>query len=66
VLTYGDTDLYTSGGINAIHTLETMFRFIQADVAGWVYGSLSNVGDAQKNPELMEKAYRLGRKLANA
>jgi len=66
VLAYGDTDLYTSGAINAIHTLETMFRYIQADVAGWVYGSLSNVGDAQKHPELMQKAYRLGRKLANA
>ncbi len=65
VLTYGDTDLYTSGGINAIHTLETMFKFIGAEAAGWVYGSLSEVGDAQKHPELMEKAYRLGRKLAN-
>jgi len=66
VLAFGDTDLYTSGGINAIHTLETMFNYIQADVAGWVYGSLSNEGDAQKHPELMEKAYRLGRKLASA
>jgi multimeric flavodoxin WrbA len=65
VLTYGDTDLYTSGGINAIHTLETLFRFVQVEVAGWVYGSLSEVGDAQKHPELMEKAYRLGKKLVS-
>jgi multimeric flavodoxin WrbA len=65
ILTYGDSDLYTSGAINAIHTFETMFRFIQADLAGWVYGSLSDIGDAQKHPELMEKAYRLGRKLAH-
>ena len=65
VFTYGDDDLYTSGGINAIHTLETMFRFLQTEVAGWVYGSLGDVGDAQKHPELMEKAYRLGKKLAN-
>jgi multimeric flavodoxin WrbA len=64
VLTYGDTDLYTSGAINAIHTLETMVHFIGSEVTGWVYGSLSEVGDAQKHPELMEKAYRLGRKLA--
>lgn len=63
VLTYGDTDLYTSGGINAIHTFETMFRFLKADIQGWVYGSLSNVGDAQKQPELMEQAYQLGKKL---
>jgi multimeric flavodoxin WrbA len=66
VLTFGDTDVYTSGAINAIHTFETMFRFIQADVVGWVYGSLSDVGDAQKHPELMEKAHNLGRKLAQA
>jgi multimeric flavodoxin WrbA len=63
ILTYGDSDLFTSGGINAIHTFETMFRFIQADAVGWVYGTLSEVGDAQKHPELMEKAYRLGKKL---
>jgi multimeric flavodoxin WrbA len=63
VLTYGDKDLYTSGGINAIHTFETMFRFLQADIAGWVYGSLSDPGDAQKHPELMEQAYQLGKKL---
>ena len=64
ILTYGDSDLYTSGGINAIHTFETMFRFLEADVVGWVYGTLSNVGDAQKNPELMEKAFQLGKQIA--
>jgi len=64
VLSFGDTDIYTSGGINAIHTFETMMRFLKAEIAGWVYGSLSNVGDAQQNPDLMEQAYRLGKKLA--
>jgi multimeric flavodoxin WrbA len=64
VLTYGDSDLYTSGGINAIHTFETMFRFLQADIVGWVYGTLMDVGDAQKDSELMQKAYQLGERLA--
>lgn len=64
ILTYGDSDLYTSGGINAIHTFETMFRFLGAECAGWVYGSLSDPGDAQKNPELMAQAYKLGERLA--
>lgn len=64
VLTYGDTDLYTSGGINAIHTFETMFRFLQANIVGWVYGSVMDVGDAQKHPELMEQAHQLGERLA--
>jgi multimeric flavodoxin WrbA len=64
VLTYGDTDLYTSGGINAIHTFETMFRFLQANIVGWVYGSVMDVGDAQKHPELMKQAHQLGERLA--
>ena len=65
ILTYGDTDLYTSGGINAIQTFETMFHFLQADLVGWVYGSVMDVGDAQKNTELLEKAYQLGKQIAS-
>jgi multimeric flavodoxin WrbA len=63
ILTYGDTDLYTSGGINAINTFETMCRFLNAEIAGMVYGTMSGVGDAEKQPELMEQAYKLGQKL---
>jgi multimeric flavodoxin WrbA len=63
VLTYGDTDLYTSGGINAIHTFESMFRYVGAEITGMVYGSAWEIGDAQKQPELMERAYQLGQKL---
>jgi multimeric flavodoxin WrbA len=64
VLTYGDTDLYTSGGINAIHMYETMFRFLGMKLTGLVYGTTNEVGDAQKQPDLMEKAYKLGQQLA--
>jgi multimeric flavodoxin WrbA len=63
ILTYGDTDLYTSGGINAIYTFETMCRFLNAEIAGMVYGTMSDVGDAEKQPELMEQAYKLGQKM---
>jgi multimeric flavodoxin WrbA len=63
VLTYGDTDLYTSGGINAISTFETMCRFLNAEIIGMVYGTMSDVGDAERQPELMEQAYQLGREL---
>ncbi len=66
ILTYGDTDLYTSGGINAIHTYESMFQFLEARIVGTVHGSLSDVGDAEKHPELMEAAFELGRKIAQA
>jgi multimeric flavodoxin WrbA len=64
VLTYGDTDLYTSGGINAIHTYESMCRYLRAEIVGMVYGSADKAGEVINQPELMEKAYQLGRKLA--
>lgn len=64
ILTYGDSDLYTSGAINAIHTLETMFRFLQVHDVEWVYGTLMDIGDAQKDPEMLQKAYQMGKRLA--
>jgi len=64
VLTYGDSDLYTSGGINAIHTFESMFRFLRMEIVGMVYGTAGDIGDVEKQPELMQKAYRLGQRLA--
>jgi multimeric flavodoxin WrbA len=63
VLVYGDTDPYTSGGINAIRTFQDMCRYLRADLAGIVYGSASNLGDVQKQPALLERAYQLGQKL---
>lgn len=64
ILTYGDTDLYTSGAINAIRTYEHMFRYIKADLVGMVYGTANDEGDVLKQPELLEQAYKLGGKLA--
>jgi multimeric flavodoxin WrbA len=64
ILVYGDKDVYLSGAINAIHTFETTFRYLKAPIAGMVYGSLSAVGDAEKNPALMQAAYDLGARLA--
>lgn len=66
ILTYGDSDLYTSGGINALHTFESMFRYIGAEIVGMVYGTADAIGDAQKQPELMRRAHELGRTLGAA
>jgi multimeric flavodoxin WrbA len=63
VLAYGDSDLYTSGGINAIHTFESMLRYIRAEIVGIVHGTANDIGDVEKQPELMEQAYRLGQKI---
>jgi multimeric flavodoxin WrbA len=64
ILTYGDTDLYTSGAINAIHTYESMARFLHSEIVEIVHGSLDEAGEAEQHPELMEQAYKLGQKLA--
>jgi multimeric flavodoxin WrbA len=64
ILTFGDPDLYSSGAINAVHTFESMFRYTGSEIAGWVFASLSDVGDAQKHPELLESASALGKKFA--
>jgi multimeric flavodoxin WrbA len=64
VLTYGDTDPCTSGAVNAIRTFEDMARYLQMPIAGMVYGSVSNPGDALVQKDLLQKASALGEKLA--
>ena len=50
ILSYGDSDLYTSGAINAIHTFETICRFLKSEIVGIVHGSLYEVGEAENTP----------------
>jgi multimeric flavodoxin WrbA len=64
VFVYGDTDLYTSGGINAIHTFEALSRYIGIEIAGIVHGTAEKQGDVEKQPELMAAAFKLGEKIA--
>lgn len=66
ILTYGDTDPYSSGAINAIRSFQDMFHYLGADIAGMVYGTAMNEGDVLHQPELLERAYQLGEKLGNA
>jgi multimeric flavodoxin WrbA len=63
IFTYGDSDLYTSGGINAIHTFQSMLGYLKAHLAGMVYGTANDEGDVLTQPELLRKAYQLGIKL---
>lgn len=66
ILVYGDTDLYTSGAINAIHTLESAFRYLGAVPLGFVHGTTNNVGDAEKDAILMQKAWQIGKSMAES
>jgi multimeric flavodoxin WrbA len=64
VLVYGDTDLYTSGGINAIHTFESIARYIGWDIVEVVHATTNDIGDIEKQPEVLERAYQLGQKIS--
>ena len=64
VLTYGDSDPFNSGAVNALRTFQDGMRYIGAEIAGTVYGSASRPGEIAQNEALMDKAYRLGQRLA--
>jgi multimeric flavodoxin WrbA len=64
VLTYGDTDPFTSGAINAIRTFQDAFDYLGAHIVGIVYGKASEAGEIKADRSLMEKAYKMGQQLA--
>lgn len=65
VLTYGDTDPFTSGAGNAIRLFKDAFSYVGAPIVGMVHGSALKAGEIRSNRELMEKAYDLGRRLVS-
>jgi multimeric flavodoxin WrbA len=65
ILTYEDEDLFVSGGINALRSFQDIFAYVKANLVGAVYGSAGKAGDVKANGELLQKAYDLGKKIAN-
>lgn len=65
VLTYGDTDIFTSGGINAIHAFQSLFGYIGSEIVGYVYGTGNKPGEVKDQPKLMDRALKLGQQLAS-
>jgi multimeric flavodoxin WrbA len=65
VLTYGDTDPFTSGAVNAMRTFQDAFRYAGAEIVGMVYATASEAGEIEKNREVMERAYALGKTLGS-
>ena len=63
VLAYGDTDPYTSGAINDIHTFQDIFRYLHANLVGIIYGTALAAGEIQYQPALLEQARKLGLRL---
>jgi multimeric flavodoxin WrbA len=65
IMTYGDVDPFTSGAVNALRAFQDICRFIDAPVAGMVYGSATGAGDIPTQPDLLQQAYQLGQKLVS-
>jgi multimeric flavodoxin WrbA len=65
VMTYGDTDPFNSGAVNAFRTFQDGFDYIGADIVGFVYGSADQAGEVRSNVGLMEKAKDLGCRLGS-
>jgi len=63
LLTYGDVDLFASGGVNALRSLQDMCRFVKAHLVGIVHGSANSPGDIAKNADLLAQAFELGKKM---
>jgi len=64
-MSYGDTDPFSSGCVNALRTFQDAFRYVGAKMVGMVYGSATEAGEIKSNRALMKKAMELGKKLAS-
>ncbi len=64
ILTYGDTDPFTSGAVNALRSFQDAAAYVGAKIEGLVYGSGDKAGEIKANAELLKDAAELGRMLA--
>lgn len=64
VMTYGDSNPFNSGAVNALRSFQDAFAYIGAEIEGMVYGSASDAGEVSGNQVLMTEAYELGKALA--
>jgi len=63
VLTYGDSDPFNSGAVNAMRMFQDIYAYIGSPIVSMVYGSASKAGEIKANRDLMEKAYKMGEQL---
>jgi multimeric flavodoxin WrbA len=66
LLTYGGNDAFGSGAVNALRTFQDCYGYVKARIVGSVHGTASAAGEIRDNANLMERAARLGRRLAMA
>ena len=64
-MSYGDTDVFNSGCVNALRSFQDAYGYAGAKIAGMVYGSAEEPGEIESNTTLMKQAEELGKKLIN-
>ncbi|HUH65059.1 MAG TPA: flavodoxin family protein [Syntrophales bacterium] len=62
-MSYGDSDPFKSGCVNALRTFQDAYRYVGANIIGMVYGSAMDPGEIENNRALMKEASELGKKL---
>lgn len=63
-LAFGDTDMFTSGGVNAVRSLQDVCHYTGAAWGGVVYASALERDALSQNKEALAKAKELGADLA--
>ena len=63
-MSYGDSDPFDSGCVNALRSFQDAYRYVGAILVGMVYGSAEEPGEIASNAELMSQAEEIGKKLA--
>ena len=63
-MSYGDSDPFNSGCVNALRSFQDAYRYAGAKIVGMVYGSADEPGEIVSNAELMTRAEKIGNKLA--
>jgi multimeric flavodoxin WrbA len=62
-MSYGDSDPFKSGCVNALRTFQDAYAYVGASIVGMVYGSAMDAGEIKKNKSLMKEALELGKRL---
>ncbi|MGZ3580151.1 MAG: flavodoxin family protein [Syntrophales bacterium] len=64
-MSYGDSDPFKSGCVNALRAFQDAYAYAEASIVGMVYGSAMDAGEIEKNKSLMKEALELGKRLVS-
>jgi len=64
-MSYGDSDPFKSGCVNALRTFQDAYGYVGACIVGMVYGSAMDAGEIEKNKTLMKEAEEVGKRLVS-